>query len=70
MEILVVEDEATIADFIVRGLTEHGYAVDLARDGAAALDLLAADGLLTYAWEAAAADGVAGLERFASTYSP
>ena len=37
---------------------------------AAALDLLAADGLLTYAWEAAAADGVAGLERFASTYSP
>ncbi len=42
MRVLVVEDEATIADFIVRGLTEHGYAVDLARDGAAALDLLAA----------------------------
>jgi DNA-binding response OmpR family regulator len=42
MRVLVVEDETAIADFIVRGLTEHGYAVDLARDGAAALDLLAA----------------------------
>ena len=42
MRVLVVEDEATIADFIVRGLTEHGYAVDHAADGAAALDLLAA----------------------------
>ncbi|MEX2247849.1 MAG: response regulator transcription factor [Dehalococcoidia bacterium] len=41
MRVLVVEDEATIADFLVRGLTEQGYAVDLARDGEAALDLLA-----------------------------
>ena len=41
MRVLVVEDEATIADFLVRGLAEQGYAVDLARDGAAALDLLA-----------------------------
>lgn len=40
MRVLVVEDEASIADFLVRGLTEQGYAVDLARDGAAALDLL------------------------------
>lgn len=39
MRVLVVEDEAAIADFIVRGLTEHGYAVDLTSDGAAALDL-------------------------------
>lgn len=36
----------------------------------AALDLLAADGLLTYAWEAAAAAGADGLYRFATTYSP
>lgn len=36
----------------------------------AALDLLAADGLLTYAWEAAAAGGPEVLERFAATYSP
>jgi DNA-binding response OmpR family regulator len=41
MRVLVVEDERTIADFIVRGLGEHGYAVDLATDGEAALDLLA-----------------------------
>ena len=40
MRVLVVEDEATIADFLVRGLTEHGYAVDHAGDGEAALDLL------------------------------
>jgi len=39
MRVLVVEDEPVIADFIVRGLTEQGYAVDLARDGAAALEL-------------------------------
>jgi hypothetical protein len=36
----------------------------------AALDLLAADGLLTYAWEAAAAAGADGLDRFAAAYSP
>ena len=40
MRILVVEDEPSIADFVVRGLTEQGYAVDLARDGEAALDFL------------------------------
>jgi DNA-binding response OmpR family regulator len=37
---LVVEDEAPIADFLVRGLKEQGYAVDLARDGLEALELL------------------------------
>jgi DNA-binding response OmpR family regulator len=40
MRVLVVEDEPAIAAFLVRGLTEHGYAVDHAADGAAALDLL------------------------------
>src|ERR1700674_5005776 len=39
MRVLVVEDEPTIADFVVRGLPEPGHAVDLAQDGAAALDL-------------------------------
>ncbi len=39
MRLLVVEDEPAIADFVVRGLAEQGYAVDLASDGAAALDL-------------------------------
>jgi DNA-binding response OmpR family regulator len=34
----VVEDEERIAEFIRKGLTEHGYAVDVARDGEEALD--------------------------------
>lgn len=38
MRILLVEDEAPIADFISRGLTEHGFGVDVARDGEEALD--------------------------------
>jgi heavy metal response regulator len=37
MRILVVEDEQAIAEFIVQGLTESGYAVDLAADGAECL---------------------------------
>jgi hypothetical protein len=37
---------------------------------AAALDLLAADALLTYAWEAAAEEGADGLERFAAACGP
>ena len=33
MRVLVVEDEPTIANFIRQGLTEAGFAVDVARDG-------------------------------------
>jgi heavy metal response regulator len=38
MRILVVEDEQKIADFIRKGLSEHGYAVDVAYDGDEAVD--------------------------------
>ena len=38
MRILVVEDEDRIAEFVRNGLSEHGYAVDVARDGGEALD--------------------------------
>ena len=38
MRVLVVEDEERIAEFIRKGLTENGYAVDVARDGEEALD--------------------------------
>ena len=38
MRVLVVEDEERIAEFIRDGLNEHGYAVDVARDGGEALD--------------------------------
>lgn len=37
MRILLVEDEASIAAFISRGLTEHGFGVDVATDGEEAL---------------------------------
>ena len=37
MRILLVEDEDRIADFITRGLSEQGYAVDVASDGDEAL---------------------------------
>jgi len=38
--ILVVEDEAELADFLVRGLREEGFAVDHASDGREALQRL------------------------------
>ena len=40
MRILVVEDEKRIADFLGRGLESAGYAVDIAPDGQAAIDLV------------------------------
>ncbi|MBX3609157.1 MAG: heavy metal response regulator transcription factor [Hydrogenophaga sp.] len=33
MRILVIEDEAKLADYVKRGLSEAGYTVDVARDG-------------------------------------
>ena len=38
MRILVVEDEAGVAGFVEQGLTEAGYAVDVARDGSEGLE--------------------------------
>jgi DNA-binding response OmpR family regulator len=40
MHILVAEDERKVASFIRQGLEEEGHAVEVAADGAAALDLL------------------------------
>ena len=37
MRVLVAEDEPRVADAIARGLRRHGAAVDVSRDGAAAL---------------------------------
>ncbi|HEY2819878.1 MAG TPA: response regulator transcription factor [Candidatus Acidoferrum sp.] len=39
MNILVVEDDAQLAQLLAQGLREEEYLVDIARDGAAALDL-------------------------------
>ena len=41
MRILVVEDERKVAGFIRQGLLEEGHAVEVVRDGAAALEALA-----------------------------
>jgi DNA-binding response OmpR family regulator len=38
MRILVVDDEAELADAVARGLRREGYAVDVANDGEAALE--------------------------------
>jgi two-component system OmpR family response regulator len=42
MRLLIVEDDATIADFIAKGLIEAGFAVDVATDGAKGLELATA----------------------------
>ena len=41
MNILLVEDEALVADFIQRGLTAEGWSVSLAPDGETALTMAA-----------------------------
>ena len=41
MRILIVEDEPTAATVLAKGLREHAYAVDVANDGDAALELAA-----------------------------
>jgi CheY-like chemotaxis protein len=40
MRVLVAEDDRKVASFIRQGLQEEGYTVDVAADGAAALDLV------------------------------
>ena len=39
MRVLLVEDDASIAEFVARALREHGYTVDQAADGIDGLDL-------------------------------
>jgi two-component system OmpR family response regulator len=40
MKVLVVEDEVKVANFIMRGLEEEGYTVEVAEDGKKGLDLI------------------------------
>jgi PleD family two-component response regulator len=40
MRILIAEDEPDVAQFLCQGLSEAGYAVDFALDGASALNYL------------------------------
>ena len=64
--ILVVEDEAELADFVVRGLREEGFTVELAAHGDAAWDEMQAGtwDLIVLDWWLPAMDGLALLRRF------
>ncbi|HEX4612482.1 MAG TPA: response regulator transcription factor [Urbifossiella sp.] len=64
--ILVVEDEDEIADFLVRGLREEGYAVERAADGEAGWHYLktAAWDVVLLDWWLPGADGLDLLRRF------
>ncbi|MCK9226904.1 MAG: response regulator transcription factor [Syntrophorhabdaceae bacterium] len=42
MKVLVVEDEVKVSNFIMRGLEEEGYTVEVAEDGKKGLDLITA----------------------------
>ena len=44
MKVLLVEDDATIADFVQKGLREAGFVVDVASDGLAGLSQALAGG--------------------------
>ena len=43
MRVLIVEDDATIAEFVGRGLREAGYTVDVAADGLTGFEMAAAE---------------------------
>jgi two-component system copper resistance phosphate regulon response regulator CusR len=66
IRILIVEDEAALADFVVRGLREEGFVVKRAADGIEAWDALqaAAWDLVVLDWWLPGEDGLALLRRY------
>jgi two-component system copper resistance phosphate regulon response regulator CusR len=66
VRILVVEDEAAIADFLVRGLREEGFTIEHAADGDAAWQALRGGGwdLVLLDWRIPGPDGAEVLRRF------
>ena len=66
IRVLVVEDEAAIADFLIRGLREEGYAVEHAADGGTAWQLLRSGewDLIVLDWWLPDQDGLSLLQRF------
>ena len=66
IRILVVEDEAELADFVVRGLREEGFAVEHAADGEQARDALQIGSwdLVVLDWWLPGEDGLAVLRRY------
>lgn len=66
IRILVVEDEAPIADFLVRGLREEGFTVEHAADGESAWHALQAGGwdIVLLDWWLPGIDGLTLLRRY------
>src|ERR1700734_2045639 len=66
IRILLVEDEADLADFVVRGLREEGFAVEHAIDGETAWDAMRAGAwdLIVLDWRLPGEDGLSVLRRF------
>jgi DNA-binding response OmpR family regulator len=66
IRILIVEDEADLADFVVRGLREEGFAVEHAIDGETAWDAMRAGAwdLIVLDWRLPGEDGLSVLRRF------
>jgi two-component system, OmpR family, copper resistance phosphate regulon response regulator CusR len=66
MRILIVEDEADLADFVVRGLREEGFTVAHAADGDQAWDSMrfAEWDLIVLDWWLPGDDGLAVLKRY------
>src|ERR1700730_12520144 len=69
IRVLVVEDEAAIADFLVRGLREEGLTVEQAGDGETAWVWLRAGGwdVLLLDWWLPGVDGLTLLRRLRQT---
>jgi two-component system, OmpR family, copper resistance phosphate regulon response regulator CusR len=66
VRILVVEDEAELADFVVRGLREEGFTVDHATDGGQAWDSMQYSqwDLIVLDWWLPGEDGLTVLKRY------
>src|SRR4051794_10442723 len=66
IRVLVIEDEAELADFVVRGLREEGFAVEHAADGEHAWDALQVGDwdLVVLDWWLPGEDGLAVLRRY------
>lgn len=66
IRILVIEDEAPIADFLVRGLREEGFTVEHTADGASAWHALQGGGwdVVLLDWWLPAIDGLMLLRRY------
>ncbi|QEL19468.1 response regulator transcription factor [Limnoglobus roseus] len=69
IRVLVIEDEAEIADFVVRGLREEGFTVELAPDGTDGWHRLVSEAwdVVVLDWWLPGTDGLALLKRFRQT---